>query len=91
MENRCQLLRAWLVYNGISNKELAHHLGTHTSFITRLIKGERRPKDKIQRLVEYGIPKDLLPSPSERGPGRPRTKRPENENRGHDREDPAES
>ncbi|QJT08929.1 XRE family transcriptional regulator [Oceanidesulfovibrio marinus] len=72
MENRCQLLRAWLAFNGISNKELAIHLGTHTSFVTRLIKGERRPKDKIQRLVEYGIPANLLPAPSERGPGRPR-------------------
>lgn len=40
--------------------------------ITRIIRGERAPGDRIRQLVELGVPEELLPAPNRRSPGRPR-------------------
>ncbi|AGW13421.1 helix-turn-helix domain-containing protein [Megalodesulfovibrio gigas] len=69
--DRQQKLEAWLSYHRIYKNRLAVDLGVHPSMISRIIKGDRAPKERIQQLVELGIPEQLLPAPS-RPPGRPK-------------------
>ena len=64
-------LEAWLSYHRVLKNALAAELGIHPSMISRIIKGDRAPKKRIEQLVSMGIPKELLPEPS-RPPGRPK-------------------
>ena len=63
-------LNAWLAIRGIRKKDLAKHLGVHSSMITRILSGDRRPSRRIAELVALGIPANLLPEPGP-APGRP--------------------
>ncbi|MGE4297344.1 MAG: transcriptional regulator [Desulfovibrionaceae bacterium] len=63
-------LRTWLAYHRIEEKRLADELGVHKGIITRIIKGERAPRELIARLIQFGVPPQLLPEPGP-GPGRP--------------------
>lgn len=54
-------LRCWLVYHGISKKQVADALGISQSSVSRIIKGERRRPEHIRKLKEMGIPEELLP------------------------------
>jgi len=69
--DRQHKLEAWLSYHRILKNRLAIELGVHPSMISRIIKGDRAPKERIQQLVALGIPEPLLPAPS-RPPGRPK-------------------
>jgi transcriptional regulator with XRE-family HTH domain len=68
--NRQATLQAWLAYHGIAKKDLARELDVHPSMITRIIKGERAPRQRLEQLKALGIPEELLPAPS-RPVGRP--------------------
>lgn len=70
MNTRFSRLKSWLALNGVSQKDLADSLGISASMVSKIIKGERAPRHRIEQLIAYGIPNDLLPEPS--GPvGRP--------------------
>lgn len=64
-------LEAWLTYHRIPKNKLAAELNIHPSMISRIIKGDRAPKERIEQLIALGIPEALLPTPS-RPPGRPK-------------------
>jgi transcriptional regulator with XRE-family HTH domain len=72
-QNRKNALRAWLAGQGISKVQLARYLGVSPSWVTRILGSDHAPMKRIQQLVDYGIPKELLPQPSA-PPGRPRKK-----------------
>ncbi|MBF0481085.1 MAG: helix-turn-helix transcriptional regulator [Desulfovibrionaceae bacterium] len=72
--NRVDELQAYLAKNRVSKKELAKQLGVHPSMISRIISGERAPASRLEKLVELGIPRELLPEPNG-PPGRPRRRR----------------
>lgn len=62
--DRKTALRTWLIYHGISEKEIAEKLSVSPSTVTRLLSGERRSPDLIDKLANFGIPPILLaPSP----------------------------
>lgn len=63
-------LKAWLALNEVRHADLARELQVHPSMITRIIKGDRAPAKRIEQLAALGIPKELLPLPSN-PPGRP--------------------
>lgn len=70
MNTRYAQLKSWLALNGISQKVLADALGVSPSMVSKIIKGDRAPKLRLEQLIAYGIPAELLPDPS--GPvGRP--------------------
>ncbi|MFV0350333.1 MAG: helix-turn-helix domain-containing protein [Halodesulfovibrio sp.] len=58
-----------MVANGVSKSQLASALGVHPSYIGKIIAGERRPKDHIEKLITLGVPSDLLPEPCDGIPG----------------------
>lgn len=67
-------LDAFLSVHRISKSHLAALLGIHHSYVGKICSGERRPKEHIQRLIDLGIPADLLPQPGDGRPGpKPRT------------------
>jgi hypothetical protein len=72
-QNRKDALRAWLAGNGISKVHIANALNVSPSWITRILSSDHAPAKRIQQLVDFGIPEELLPSPSG-PPGRPRKK-----------------
>jgi len=53
-------LRTWMIYHGISEKQLATGLGVSPSTVTRLLSGERRNRELLDKLVSMGIPASLL-------------------------------
>lgn len=59
--DRATALNAWLMYHTLTKKELAIRLGVSPSAVTRLINGQRRSRRFLRRLVELGVPADLLP------------------------------
>lgn len=63
--DRKTALRTWLIYHGISEKEIAERLSVSPSTVTRLLSGERRSKDLIDKLASFGIPPALLTPSSE--------------------------
>jgi len=69
--DRERALSAWLAHPRIQKSALATQLGVRREVISRLISGERATPGLIERLVEYGMPVELLPEPG-RLPGRPK-------------------
>ena len=70
MKSRYARLKSWLALHGVSQKVLADSMGITPSMISKIIKGERAPKNRLDQLVALGIPAELLPKAS--GPvGRP--------------------
>lgn len=59
--DRERALAAWLVYHGIERQTLAKQLGITPGALTRIIQGKNRPPKRIKRLIELGIPSELLP------------------------------
>ncbi len=53
-------LRTWMIYHGISEKQLATELGVSSSTVTRLLSGERRNPELLEKLVALGVPSSLL-------------------------------
>ncbi|MFV0423767.1 helix-turn-helix domain-containing protein [Oleidesulfovibrio sp.] len=66
---RQAMLEAWLVSHGVSKAQLAAHLGIHTSYVGKIIAGQRRPKVHIESLIKLGVPAELLPTPCDGQPG----------------------
>ncbi|MDR1856317.1 MAG: hypothetical protein LBR22_04060 [Desulfovibrio sp.] len=56
-------LKAWLLLNDINSKHLAAKLGISPQLMSMTLSGMRPDADRINSLVELGIPRDLLPPP----------------------------
>lgn len=72
-QDRC---RAYLIERGIVFKDLAADVGISKNTFSNIIAGRRATPEYIARLIERGIPADLLPEPCEpkkRGP-KPRSR-----------------
>ncbi|WP_034642355.1 helix-turn-helix domain-containing protein [Desulfovibrio inopinatus] len=63
--------RAWLAFHGLSLTELAVKVGVSQATLSRLIDGQRTNRDTMDKLVELGVPKEILPTPKN-PPGRPK-------------------
>lgn len=61
-------LRIWLMEHGLQSKDLAHQLGVSPQTMSNIASGLRNPPHHIKRLIDLGVPADLLPEP---GSGRP--------------------
>jgi AraC-like DNA-binding protein len=53
-------LKTWLVYHGISGKQLAKRLGVSPSTVTRLLNGTQPIGRVREKLLRLGLPKELL-------------------------------
>jgi predicted transcriptional regulator len=53
-------LKCWLTYHGISFSELATEFNVDPSFISHIVKGERRSSRIARALIEKGVPADLV-------------------------------
>ena len=73
-QDRC---RAWLVERRIVFGDLAADAGFSKATLSRIIAGSRAKPEHIARLIELGIPAELLPEPrAPRKPGpKPRSRR----------------
>lgn len=58
--DRRTALRTWLIYHGITEKQIAEKLNVSASTVTRLLAGERRNQEVLNRLSEIGIPPGLI-------------------------------
>lgn len=58
-------LRTWLTYHKLSNADIARALKVDPSFISLLLKGKRRSDRIRKKLVDLGIPEELLPGKDE--------------------------
>lgn len=67
--DRRQRLKAWMAEHGVRQKTLAEALGIHVSYIGKIVSGEYRPAYQVARLIELGIPRQLLPEPYAGKPG----------------------
>ena len=74
-EDRRDALRLWLVASKTTYVELGKLLGMTSSAVSQTVSRERMPVRYHTRLVEYGIPPELLPRPEDVLPG-PRRKDP---------------
>ena len=63
-------LKAWMIKNGIEARAMADVAGVSPQMMSMIICGSRAPRERIERLVAAGVPRDLLPEPScgKRGP-----------------------
>ncbi len=53
-------LKTWLVYHGISGKQLAKRLGVSPSTVTRLLNGTQPIGRVREKLLRLGLPRELL-------------------------------
>lgn len=58
-------LKAWMATYGIEARGLARAAGVSPQMMSMIIAGRRAPRERIERLVQAGVPSDLLPEPSE--------------------------
>lgn len=68
--NRQARLKAWMVTYGLEARALAQAAGVSPQMMSMIIGGRRAPRERIERLVSAGVPRDLLPEPTngKRGP-----------------------
>lgn len=63
-------LKAWMTAHGVSARAMAEVAGVSPQMMSMIIAGDRAPCKRIERLVNAGVPGDLLPEPyrGKRGP-----------------------
>jgi len=71
---RQELLKAWMDRDKKSRsfRKFASRMGITGVSLGRLCAGETIPTERHRKLVELGVPTDLLPRPEDLRPGRPR-------------------
>ena len=55
-------LKAWLLLNSIEQKDLAEKMGISPQLLSMTLAGRRATKARIDQLISFGIPEDLLPT-----------------------------
>lgn len=63
--NRQARLKAWMVMHGIEARALARVAGISPQMMSMIIAGDRAPRKRIERLVAAGVPRELLPEPTD--------------------------
>lgn len=63
--NRQAQLKAWMMTYGIEAGALAKVAGVSPQMMSMIIAGSRAPRGRIERLVFAGVPRDLLPEPTD--------------------------
>ncbi|MEG6549583.1 transcriptional regulator [Desulfocurvibacter africanus] len=58
---------------GIEKREVARTIGVTPQMLTSIIAGTCAPRHRIEALIALGVPRRLLPEPSDGRPG-PKTK-----------------
>lgn len=53
-------LKSWLTYHKITYAELASELDVDPSFISHIIKGDRKSKRIFQEMIKRGVPATLI-------------------------------
>jgi|GEM_PF-6354312 len=66
---RQDMLRIFLRQSGITRDDIADLLGVHRQSVSRILNGERALPEHVGRLLELGIPAELLPVPERIAPG----------------------
>jgi len=59
-------LRGFLAWHGVSQRALAKKLGVSEVYIGQILSGKRRPQYYIEKLIQMGIPSELLPEKIEK-------------------------
>ncbi|WP_232034910.1 helix-turn-helix domain-containing protein [Desulfovibrio ferrophilus] len=54
-----------MVTYGLESRELARAAGVSPQMMSMIISGRRAPRERIERLVQAGVPRELLPDPRE--------------------------
>ena len=54
-------LKAWFLLNSIEQQELAKKMGISPQLLSMTLAGRRATKARIEQLIGFGIPEDLLP------------------------------
>jgi predicted transcriptional regulator len=57
-------LRAFLAQHGLNQRKVAIRLGISEAYLGQIFAGKRRPEHYINKLVDMGIPSELLPDKS---------------------------
>lgn len=73
-------LNGWLAERGIQKSSLAEATGVSLSYMSHILAGKRQPGHVIRRLVDLGIPADLLPEPAKNGKSKKTENQDENMN-----------
>lgn len=68
---RQERLLVWLRRSGISCVELGEKLGISKSGVSRYFRGDTMPSRHVQKLIDLGIPAELLPAPEDKPRGKP--------------------
>ncbi|MBU1610563.1 MAG: hypothetical protein KKC99_01840 [Proteobacteria bacterium] len=63
---RLNRLLAFVAYHGFDRKDLAVAANSTVDQLSKIFRGKNAPEDKINLLVQAGIPRCLLPQPSGR-------------------------
>jgi predicted transcriptional regulator len=61
VRKRQQEFDIWVIKRGITKGELARKTGIHPSLISKIIQGKRTTTRHVQRLIDFGVPENLLP------------------------------
>ena len=70
-------LNAFLIERGVTTTQLAERLGCTLSHVSDIKAGRKTTAHLIQKMIELGIPAELLPEPNCSRPGpRPRIRTP---------------
>lgn len=59
--NRQDYLNAWLVLNRLSRGKIAQKLGISHQMVGQILSGKKIPQNRIDQMIEMGIPAELLP------------------------------
>ena len=67
--NRQARLNAWFVLHGVEKRKVARAIDVTPQMLSAIIAGNCAPKHRIEALVALGVPRRLLPEPSDGRPG----------------------
>lgn len=59
-------LKAWLLLHNIEQKDLAEQMGVSQQLLSMTLTGTRATKERLEQLIDLGIPRNLLPELQEK-------------------------
>jgi len=67
--NRQARLNAWFTLFGIEKRDVARAMDVSPQMVSAIISGSCAPGHRIEQLIALGVPRRLLPEPSDGKPG----------------------
>ena len=52
-----------MALHSIEQKDLAEAIGVSETMISHIVYGRQAPSERIEQLIAFGVPRDLLPEP----------------------------